>query len=336
MKKKKKKKVNKRKFLSRIFFLVILVAIIIFITKGSGEKDEDDFAKTIFVNNENITAKLVEKPYINKDNVLYLSITDIKNIFDKNIYYEEETRKIITTSGNKVAAIDIDNSSVEINSANLSLEAGVLDYGNNFYIPISKLTNIYNIEAKTTDKTAVLSSLYEELTTIKVTAKTSIKEKTSGFSKTLQKISADTEVIYIGEAEKNGWIKVLTYEGNMGYIKNKKVTDKECKRVKMNDDEFYSGVADISNSIEVNKTKLSNDKLNNYNNRTNIVENIISDMISKSKFTININLKDVNVETRYLERLVIELLPRIKEIGGKVMLTNNNILSSDFVAENKL
>ena len=104
----------------------------------------------------------------------------------------------------------------------------------------------------------------------------------------------------------------------------------------MSDDDFFSGTGDLSNSIEVNKTSLSSEKINNFNNRKKVVENIISDIIKKNKFTVNINLQDVNAQKEYLERFIIELIPRIKEIGGKVMLTNNNILDSDFVNENKL
>lgn len=334
--KKKKKKVNKRKFLSRIFFLIILIVIVIIISKNIGKKKDTEFETAIFVNNINITKELAENPYINKDDVLYLSIADIRNIFDKNIYFEEETRKIITTSGTKVAAIDVDNNICEINSASLFMSAGILDYGTNFLIPISELTNIYNIEAFTTSNSAILSSIHEEFITIKVTAKTSVKEKTSSMSKTIEKIETGTEVIFVSDTEKKGWIKVLTYNGNMGYIKNKKVSDKEYKRMKMNEDDFTSSAGDITNSIEINNTKLNYDNLKNFDNRKKIIENITSDIISKEKFTVNINLKDVNVEAKYLERFIIELMPRTKEIGGKVILTNNNILSNDFLTENKL
>jgi len=334
--KKKKKKVNKRKFLSRIFFLIIIVVIIVVIAKKSGNKEKEDVSSTIFVNNVDVTRELEGKPYINKDNVLYLSIENISKTLDKNIYYEEETRKIITTSGTKVAAIDVDNNIVQVNSANIILSAGVLNYGTSFEIPVSELTNIYNIEAFTTENTAILSSMHEELVTVKTTAKTSLKEKTNGFSKTIQKLEEGTEVIYVGEAENKSWSKVLTYEGKMGYIKNKKITDKEYKRVKMEDDDFSSSTGDISQAIEINSSKLTYEKLNNFNVRKELIEGIISKAIDDNKFTFNINLQNVNIESKYLERFIIEFIPRIRGIGGKVMLTNNSSLSSAFLEENKL
>ena len=74
------------------------------------------------------------------------------------------------------------------------------------------MTNIYNIEVFVSENSAIINSLYEELITVKTVKKASIKEKTSIFSKTTQKLEQNAEVIYIEDAEKRDWIKVLTYE----------------------------------------------------------------------------------------------------------------------------
>lgn len=74
------------------------------------------------------------------------------------------------------------------------------------------MTNIYNIEVFVSEKSAVINSLHEELTTIKTTKKVSLKEKTSSFSKSIQKLDSDLELIYLNDIEKKGWTKVLTYE----------------------------------------------------------------------------------------------------------------------------
>lgn len=222
--KKKKKKVNKKKFLSRIFFLFILIILIIIVIKSIGKKAVPKFDVTVIVNNEDITNLLNDTPYMNKDNILYLSINDVKKIFDPNIYYEN--KKIITTSGTKVAAIDVSNNILELNSANLTLSVGVLDYGENPYIPVSEMSNVYNIEAFTTEKSTIITSLYEEFVTIKTMKKTSIKEKASGFSKTIKKVSDGTELIYIGDSEKKGWIKVLTFERRYSDISRIKIYQK--------------------------------------------------------------------------------------------------------------
>lgn len=210
---KKRKRVNKRKFFSRIIFMIILIVIIVFFVKNITKKKDNKFAINVIVNNENITEKLVNNPYIDKDNVLYLSFEDIKNIFDPNIFYEPETNKIITTSGTKVAAINMQNNTLELNNASLILNTGIMDYGNNnYYLPISEMKNIYNVDAFTTENSGIINSLYNEFITIKTNKKVSIKKKTNGFSSTVQKVEQDKEIIYIADTEKKDWFKVLTFD----------------------------------------------------------------------------------------------------------------------------
>ena len=153
---KKKKKLNKKKFLSRIILLFVIIVLIIILIKNLGKKEEQKWKTSIIVNEEDVTKSLLDEPYIDKDNTLYLSIEDVQKLLDKNIYYEEESNKIITTSGTKVAAIDVTNTELELNTANLSLASGVLNYEKNFYLPISEMTNIYNIEVFVSENSAVI------------------------------------------------------------------------------------------------------------------------------------------------------------------------------------
>ncbi len=104
----------------------------------------------------------------------------------------------------------------------------------------------------------------------------------------------------------------------------------------MTKDDYSSRNVDIANSIEVNEKTLNNDSLLNFNTRKEKVEKVISDIVSNGKFTVNINLNNVNVEEERLERFVIELVPRLKEIGAKLTITNNHILSKEFLDEYKL
>ena len=193
------------------------------------------------------------------------------------------------------------------------------------------MKNIYNIDAFTTKDSAIISSMYDEFVTTKCIKKVSIKEKTNIFSKTVQKLEKDIEVIYIEESQKNGWTKILTYDGNFGYVKTNKLGEKDYKRTKMNDNDFTSNNPDSSKSIEVNKSLIKIENMQNFTERKKVIEKIIADIISKEKFTVSINLKDVDVEEKLLERFIIELLPRLKEIGGNIIILNNDVLSSKFI-----
>ncbi len=331
----KKRKINKTKLLSRIILLLAVLFLIIFSLNRILNKDKGtNQTLSLIFNKEDITGKLSDDIYI-YDDMLYMSMEDMKNIFDKNLYYEEETGKIITSSGTKVGAIDTKNNTLQLNSAVLKLDTGVAEYGEKLYIPISEITNIYNIEVTTSKNSSVVLSLYEELITVKTTKNVSLKEKPSSFSSTVQKLDEGKELIFI-EDENNGWIKVLTYEGSFGYLKAKNVTEKEQKRSKTNDIDFTSKTPDIENSIEINKNTITATKIDNFDARSSVIDEIIKESISKEKFTVNINLKDVDVQKEKLERFIIEIIPRFKEIGGSIIITNNAILDEQFVEEYNL
>ena len=104
----------------------------------------------------------------------------------------------------------------------------------------------------------------------------------------------------------------------------------------MQDIDFTSNIQDLANSINLGNTTLIYDNLKDFSSRKVIVENIIRDVISSEKFTVDINLEEVNVETEVLERFIIELIPRLKAIGGNIVITNNSILSSEFLNKNNI
>ncbi len=333
----KKKKVNKAKLISRMLLLLIIIFGIIFLFKNVFTNNNTNISElALIVDNQDITSTLKKDIYINKDKQLYMSVEDIKNTLDKNIYLEEETGKLITTSDTKVGAIDVNNNIFELNDATLLLTYGVINYGTGYYIPISEITNIYNIDVWTTQNSAVIASCYKELTTVKTTKKVSLKKDTSFFSSTLQKLEKEKELIFIENAEKKGWVKVLTYEGKIGYIKEKNIGEKQKQRNSMEKEDFSSKVADANNAIEINEKVITLDNMSNFDNRKKATQDIISNVISKEKYTINLNLQNVNVEAKLLERFIIELIPRLKEIGGSIIITNNNILSNEFVSDNNL
>lgn len=328
---KKKKKVNKKKFIVRIVLLFAILAVIIVLINSAFGRKNDEKSFSLIVDKQDITDTLTSDMYIDTNGILYLSMEDIKNIFDEDLYYEEASDKIITTTDTKVAAIDVNNNKLQLNSATLDLKAGIIKYDTGYYIPLSELTNVYNIEVTTTKNTAVVLSMYKELTTVKALKRVSVKENTSFFSSTLQKIEEGEEVIFIENAEKSGWIKVLTYEGKIGYLKEKDVSSKETKRIDMEESDFSSKNADIENSIEIDNEKLKLENLQDFSKRKSVVKEIISEAISKEKYTVNLNLENVDVEEIYLERFIIELIPRLKEIGGNIIITNNSLLSEEFI-----
>ena len=335
---KKRMKVNKKKLRSRILLLAIILLVIIFGIKAISNKEvkKEIPEISLIVDKQDITENLKKDIYISADGSLYMSVEDVKNIFDKNIYYEEDTNKIITTYGTKVGAIDINNNLIQVNAATLSLSMGVLNYGDDYYIPISEMDNIYNIEIKIAGNKAIVLSLYKSLSTMNTTKKVSLKKEPGGFKGTIKKLDENTEVIFIENASKNGWIKVLTYDGDIGYIQKKNLSEENQVRSDMEDLDFTNNTKNLEKSIEINKKTLTVEALKDFSSRKEVVEDIIKKIIAGEKFTVNINLDGADIEEMNLERFIIELIPRLKEIGGNIVVTNNEILSKKFLSENNI
>lgn len=121
--------------------------------------------------------------------------------------------------------------------------------------------------------------------------------------------------------------------GNIGYVKNKDISDKEIKRVNMQRMEFSSNEPDFDNAITLDNKTITREAIDNFSKRKEIIEKIINEAITKEKYTVVIDLENVDVEEKKLERFSIELMPRLREIGGCLYLTNNRILSDEFLSK---
>ena len=94
------------------------------------------------------------------------------------------------------------------------------------YLPITQMATVYNMEMTyITDKnTLVMDSLEKELIKADVSSKVSVKYKNTVFSKTVDRVNKGSKVIVV--EEKNGWSKIRTNAGKIGYVKTSKIQNK--------------------------------------------------------------------------------------------------------------
>ena len=102
--KKNHKKEKKQKNI--VFFIIAIVLVFLIIKYFSGNKYERNEITNIFIDNNNITSNINNEIKI-KDDIIYMSINDIKQFIDKTIYIEDKTDTIIMTSDKKLASIKI-------------------------------------------------------------------------------------------------------------------------------------------------------------------------------------------------------------------------------------
>ena len=219
----------------KTIIFIFLIGIIFYLAPNYVKTDEARKKINLVINNKNVTVKLKNDMYINDKKVVYMSITDVKNYLDKYIYYDTQNKQVITTYGEKIGILSTDKNIININNSTLNILSGIEVKNDEIYLPITQMATVYNMEMTyITDKnTLVMDSLEKELIKADVSSKVSVKYKNTVFSKTVDRVNKGSKVIVV--EEKNGWSKIRTNAGKIGYVKTSKIQNKYYVRQNLND-----------------------------------------------------------------------------------------------------
>ena len=190
----------------------------------------------LIINNSNATSSLKNNVYI-KNGVVYVSKPDIYNFFDNTIIYDEKYNQVVTTSSTKIASLPIDSKQIQVNSSNTTIKAGAIILDEVAYVPISELDEVYNI--KTTyvesEDLVYIDSLDREQQTATLKKDSSIKYKPTIISATLAKAKQGNTLTIANRSDypvPNGWTRVRTENGTLGYIQTGKLIEFKTIREK--------------------------------------------------------------------------------------------------------
>lgn len=219
----------------KAIIFIFLIGIIFYLAPNYVKIDEAKKKINLVINNNNVTVKLKNDMYINDKKVVYMSITDVKNYLDKYIYYDTQNKQVITTYGEKIGILSTDKNIININNSTLNILSGIEVKNDEIYLPITQMATVYNMEMTyITDKnTLVMDSLEKELIKADVSSKVSVKYKNTVFSKTVDRVNKGSKVIVV--EEKDGWSKIRTNAGKIGYVKTSKLQNKYYVRQNLND-----------------------------------------------------------------------------------------------------
>lgn len=218
MRYKEKKKSNLLKKIIIVILFITCVAIVINLAPNYIIDNLKDITK-VFINNNNVTLSL-EYEMIEENDVFYMSFEDIENFFDGDIYYDEDYNQIITTSETKVAAIKVKEKEMYVNGSKINLYETIIEKDDTYYLPISEMKDVYNIEFEYNEENKIITidSLNKEQKRGNSSKNSSVKFNKTIFSKTIDKVKKGESVIVI--EENDGWYKVRTNRGNIGYLKD--------------------------------------------------------------------------------------------------------------------
>lgn len=236
----KEKTKQKNFYIYKIIVTVIFAAVLVFVLKTAPNYIRNDVTgKTNLVINNNNVTKSLKNDVLVENGVVYISTKDIANFFDGHIFYDNKYDQIITSSDTKLATLKIDEKKATINSSQVNLIASAVKKQNEFYLPFSEISkSVYNVETeyvKDTD-TVILVSLNRELTYANSSKKNSIKYKPTVLSRTLEKVNKGDNLVIASTTEKvpEGWTKVSTENGKVGYVKTSTLANKKKIRENLN------------------------------------------------------------------------------------------------------
>lgn len=378
-----KTKKDKNSFLiaiRRIVVVFILVTIAIYALETSKYYVNDDIrtATNLIINNNNVTARLKQE-LILKDDQIYISMKDIKNFFDNYIYEEEQINQIVTTYDKKIATIGFEQNIITINGSSRKTNATAIKENEEIYLPISEMTDVYDIEMKYIKETdtVTMDSLDREQIKAAISKNVRVKDYARTLSRTVDNIKKGDMVIVISETG-DGWTKIRTESGKLGFVKSKHLVNKITVREKLEETsqidekinmfwDYYSeyvkapdregenieGVNVVSpaffyidsegrfkenvgtagkkyiewahsNGYKVwpmlqnaeAGIKVTSNILNSYEKRQQIIEEIVDVCVKYKLDGINIDFENMyEKDKKVFSRFVIELVPRMKEIG---------------------
>lgn len=359
-----------------IIIAIIIIIIICFIANNYLVFDKNQKTNLI-INNKNVTSNLKNDVLI-EDNIIYLSQQDIGNFFDKYIYEEKQTNKIITTYNEKIAEIGFEKNSITVNGSEKKIYAHAIEKDGIVYLPISEMKDVYDIQIENVQETKVVTmdSLNREQKKAIVSSDVSIKSSTNLISKTVDRIKKGSHVILIS-SEKN-YSKVRTENGKIGYVKSNKLSNEITVRNETTEEkqikgkvnltwDYFSQVAsapdrtgtkieginvvspsffylDDEGNLKENignngkkyiewahnngykvwpmvsnaeaGLKVTSKIMNSYANRQQLIEDIVNKCVEYKLDGINIDFENMKQEDKDLySRFIIELTPRIKDIG---------------------
>ena len=249
MRRDKREAANKK---GKIIKIIVLIVVIILMALLVWFKAPDYYVKEVkgktnlVINNNNVTSKMKDDVYIDNKGVIYLSINDVRNYFDKYINYDESSNRLITTSDTKTATLIKDKKNIDINGSTVSIASTVIEKDGKIYIPFSELAqNVYNVEIEHKESTdrVVIDSLDRELKKADSKKNVKVKYKAKKFSKTLAKVKQGEKIVVISQDEK--WSKIRTENGIVGYVKNKTIANLTYVRENMEETKQINGKVNL-------------------------------------------------------------------------------------------
>lgn len=219
-KRSKKEKSNPLGKIMVVAIFIAMVAIVINLAPNYIRKEETG-KMNVIINHNDVTESMKFNCYVDENDIVYMATKDIANFFDEDIFYDNQYDQIITSSDTKLATLPLEKKEMYMNSSKVKIYGAATKKEGEFYLPFSEMKDVYHVEVNyiKESNTLTIDSLDREQKKANASKNISVKYKPTIFSKTVDKVKKGDSVIVIEEQE-NGWNKVRTSLGKIGYTKD--------------------------------------------------------------------------------------------------------------------
>lgn len=219
--------------------VVVLVAALMtafLVYKYSPSKEVMDLSEYFSMSDENEMAIVLqdtiseERGYYS-DGVPYVSYDMVKELFNKRFYWDSAEKLMIYTTPDSRIKIQPDTNEYMVNKGSASADYVIVRFINDapyIAMPFVKDYSALDYHTYELPNRIVIRYKYGEnelVSTVKKSAK--LRYEPSIKSPALADLSPDDEVIYVGTNEdiKGGFAKVITEDGIIGYVKEKRLRE---------------------------------------------------------------------------------------------------------------
>ena len=334
-------KAKELKFMRNVIVGVIALLIAAFIINIAPGYKRDKYKDVVnlIIDEHNVTEDLKNMLYINENKTVYMSEEDVRELFDENIYYDQQYNQIITTSYTKVANIEIEEKQMNVNDSKVNMLDAIIKINDKIYLPISDMELVYNIKIKYIEETnrVVIENLNRGLIKATVTDNASIKFKQRSLSKDVGEVVKGEQVSCYYTTSR-GWRQIRTENGTVGYVKANKLDDEyiirqdmeqkqKAKKIKIDLSQNQFNYTDENGEVKlwqtINLKSMSNDieeMLKDYKTRTQTIDVVMNLLGGNDIKGININFDGIE-DKEVCKRFAIELSPKLREIGITTCVT---------------
>lgn len=320
----KKKNTN----LQKLYVIVFFLCVVIYVFQMSQNITNPKTNPKLFLEGER---KLLNRNILiegntgnnienNTEHNVYLSLEDIKEIFNENVLYNEKKEQIILISKIHVAQYNVKDLNGIFDGKKVVFEDEIKIKDKIPYISINELKKIYNFDVNIFKNNISIFRKEKNLTILKLKEDTKLKSKDNLFAGTISILTKDKTIKKISET-KNKY-KVITDNNLIGYI-SKKYVESE---IKIREEENTNNVK--NNNNKPNYIKNFDNINRNYDevikeaNKENIC--LISNfrILDNGKIKVKYNFEDKGYQVYYNKILKEELIPY-----GKVELKKEDKLN---------